>query len=204
MMNSLVRIFTLGAAFAGFMLTQVDLQASPIMYTLSGTFVEATSGSDPFQLQGQSFTVTTTLDTTAVPVSTTATSDTFVSAAQFNSTFPLVGNISLTDPNAQITLDTAGTISVALAISALGQNIPVIANINIALSSPLPTPLVTSSVTGSATYGSGELATTLSLTGTLSTNPAGTPGGGGEVPEPATVVLAGGGLLALALARKSR
>jgi PEP-CTERM motif-containing protein len=203
MMNSLVRIVTFGAAFAGFMFTQAQLQASPIIYTLTGTFVEATSGSDPFQLQGQNFTVTTTLDTTAVPVSTTATSDTFVSAAQFNSTFPLVGNISLTDPNAQITLDTAGTISVALAISALGQNIPVIANINIALSSPLPTPLVTSSVTGSATYGSGELATTLSLTGTLSTNPAGTPGGP-EVPEPATVVLAGGGLLALALARKRR
>lgn len=203
-MKILVKFVTFGVAVAGFMFTQADLQASPIMYTLNGTFGSAT-GTDPFQLAGKTFTVTTSLDTTAVPVSSTVTSDTFVSAADFTSTFPLLGSLTISDANAHITLATPGMIEVALNITAVGVSVPVSATVTVPLTSPLPTALVSSSVSGTATYGSGGTATTLSLTGTLSTNPAGTPGGGGsEVPEPGTIVLAGAGLLAVAFARKGR
>jgi hypothetical protein len=192
---------TLAAVLAGSLCMQASLQASPILYTLNGTFGSATGG-DIFQLSGKSFTLTATLDSNAVPTSVNGTADTFTTTADLTSVFPLLGTHTFEDTNATVTLAPPGTIDLSMNIAALGITIPVTASINASLSSSLPMPLVSTGVSGTASYGSGSTITTLNVTGTLSTNPAGTGGGGSNVPEPASVALVLSGLVGLVLAKK--
>ena len=203
-MKTLFRGFTLAAFLAGFACVNPGLHASPIMFTFNGTFSSAVSGTDPFALAGQSFTLTNTLDTNAVPTSVNGSADTYTTTVALTSTFPLLGLFTFTDANATVTLAPPGTVDLAMNIPVLGLSIPVSASINIPLTSAVPTALVTTQVTGTASYGSADNVTTFEITGTLSTNPAGTTGGGGgsEVPEPASVVLAISGLLGLVIIKK--
>lgn len=204
-MRRLYQGFTLAAVLAGSLCLQASLQASPILYTLQGTFGSVTTGTDLFQLSGQPFTLTATLDSNAVPTSINGSADTFLTTADLTSVFPLLGTHTFEDTNATVTLAPPGNIDLSMTIGALGVTIPVNASINIALSSPLPAPLVTSPVSGTASYGSGGTITTLNVTGNLSTNPPGTTGGGGgsNVPEPTSVALVLSGLVGLVLAKKA-
>jgi hypothetical protein len=204
--NFLPGVIVLGLSCLALLL---PARAGTVTLITSGTLGPLMSGIDPLKLNGGSFVVTGTIDQNSAPTSVTADSATYSIPGTLDITVGeldfgnLFGTMTLTDPSSgpdivafDFTVSELGFVPIVTATLLLPEgtlNGTELQNYSASVSEP------DSMFTFQLPAGSSLLTGTLGITGVTSASLGTSPSG---VPEPGTLALLAGGLLAVTLVRR--